>query len=50
MTQRNTLEYFKKQKFQEADTNKVYKRNMQLNMGAVDEYEQRGKVQQKKIK
>jgi hypothetical protein len=45
MAQRNTLEYYKKQKYQGGETNKVFKRNMQLNMGAVDEYEQRGKQQ-----
>ena len=45
MTQRNTLEYYKKQKAQQVEDLKKNERNMQLNNGAVDEYEQRNKAQ-----
>lgn len=50
MSQRYSLDYYKREKAKFNDENKKAKRDMMLNLGTVDQYDQRGKVQQKKIK
>ncbi|CDW79859.1 UNKNOWN [Stylonychia lemnae] len=42
--------YYKREKQKMADDNKTFKRDMMLNLGTADQYDQRGKNQQKKIK
>ena len=50
MSQRYSLDYYKRERTQHVEENKKNKRDMMLNLGTVDQYDQRGKNQQKKIK
>ena len=50
MSQRYSLDYIKREKQKVMETNKNFKRDMMLNLGTADQYDQRGKLQQKKIK
>lgn len=50
MSQRYSLDYYKREKEKQIDKNKNLKRDMMLNLGTVDQYDQRGKTQQAKIK
>lgn len=50
MSQRYSLDYYKREKQRIIDENKTFKREMMLNLGTADQYDQRGKQQQKKIK
>ena len=50
VAQRYTLDYHTKEKKELLDENKAAKRQYMLQLGAVDQYDQRGKAQQKKIK
>eukprot|EP00347_Sterkiella_histriomuscorum_P022548 403338076 len=50
MSQRYSLDYYKREKQRMIEDNKTFKRDMMLNLGTADQYDQRGKQQQKKIK
>ena len=50
MSQRYSLDYFKREKEKQNEKNKTLKRDMMLNLGTVDQYDQREKNQQGKIK
>jgi len=50
MSQRYSLDYYKREKLKMIEENKTFKRDMMLNLGTADQYDQRGKTQQQKIK
>lgn len=50
MSQRYSLDYYKREKAKIVEANKANKRDMMLNLGTADQYDQRGQMQQKKIK
>ena len=50
VSQRYSLDYRKREKQRLLEENKQAKRAYMLQLGAVDQYDQRGKLQQKKIK
>jgi hypothetical protein len=50
VAQRYALEYRKREKLRLIEENKQAKRAYMLQLGTVDQYDQRGKNQQKKIK
>ena len=45
MSQRYSLDYYKREKQRVIDMNKNHKRDMMLNLGTADQYESRGKMQ-----
>jgi hypothetical protein len=45
MSQRYSLDYYKREKQRVNEENKNNKRDMMLNLGTADQYDQRGKMQ-----
>ena len=50
LSQRYSLDYYKREKLRAAEDNKAFKRDLMLQLGTADQYDQRGRQQQRKIK